>query len=256
MDKPVLRLFGKWLATLPLAVIFLWALPPFFRGIQSIGSFVPLIFSAGTLLFLWNRPLREKIRGRRWSRNLWRIALVLYFAGIACFGVLLCMLLGAGTNRPGEEDRTVVVLGCQVRGETPSLMLEKRLQAAYAYLEAHPDAPCVVSGGQGPGEAISEAEAMYRWLVERGIEPGRIYLESASTSTAENLRYSAAVIREEGLPTDVAVATDGFHQWRGAYYAAENGLSAAALPAKTPWYLLECYYVREVLAAAKTLLLG
>ena len=200
MDKPVLRLTGKWLATLLLAVIFLWALPPFFRGIQSIGSFVPLIFSAGTLLFLWNRPLREKIRGRRWSRNLWRIALVLYFAGISCFGVLLCMLLGAGTNRPGEEDRTVVVLGCQVRGETPSLMLEKRLQVAYAYLEAHPDAPCVVSGGQGPGEDISEAEAMYRWLVERGIEPGRIYLESASTSTAENLRYSAAVIREEGLP--------------------------------------------------------
>lgn len=247
---------GKILATLLTAAVFLLALPPFFRGIQSIGSFFPMGVAAVTLFFLWNKPLRERIRAVKWSRVVWRVCLAGYFAGLAAFAVLLGVILSAQGNRPTEGGRTVVVLGCQVRGEAPSLMLTKRLEAALSYLEAYPEAPCVVSGGQGPGEEITEADAMARWLIQKGVAPERIYKETRSTSTEENLRFSAAVIREEELPADIAIATDGFHQWRGGWYAEKNGLSAKALSAPTPWYLQECYYVREVLAVAKTLVLG
>lgn len=247
---------GKILVTLGMTALFLFALPPFRHGIQSIGSFIPMLFSAVTLLFLWCRPLRDKLKAYKVTRALWRAALVCYFAGISAFLLLLGLILSSQWNAPGPEARTLVVLGCQVRGEEPSLMLHKRLEAACDYLTAHPDAPCVVSGGQGPGEQISEAEAMRRYLTGRGVEPHRIYMEDRSESTEENIRFSAAIIREKGLPTDIAIATDGFHQWRGGWHAEKNGLSARAVAADTPWYLQECYYVREVLAVAKTLAFG
>ena len=123
------------------------------------------------------------------------------------------------------------MLGCQVEREGPSLMLARRLEAALRYLEAHPDAPVVVSGGYEERAGTSEAAVMAGWLSGRGIDPARIRLEDRSHSTEENLAFSAEIIEREGLPRALAVATDGFHQYRAAIYAEKNGLTAAALPA-------------------------
>ena len=49
-----------------------------------------------------------------------------------------------------------------------------------------------------------------------GIAPERILLEDQSASTEENLAFSAALLREKGLSTDVAIASDNFHQRRAA----------------------------------------
>ena len=48
----------------------------------------------------------------------------------------------------------------------------------------------IVSGGQGSDEAISEAEAMRRYLVEQGIRNEEIIMEDKSTNTEENLVFS------------------------------------------------------------------
>ena len=70
------------------------------------------------------------------------------------------------------------------------LTLARRLDAALAYLEENPKAYVVVSGGQGAGEDISEAEAMRRYLAARGIEESRILMEDKSMSTLENFLFS------------------------------------------------------------------
>lgn len=57
----------------------------------------------------------------------------------------------------------------------------------------------VVSGGMGDSENISEAEAMYRWLTDKGIDESRIYKEEKSTDTDENIRFSKEVIKEKGF---------------------------------------------------------
>ncbi len=93
-----------------------------------------------------------------------------------------------------NEPMTVVVFGCYVRGEEPGRTLTTRLDAALSLLERYPDADCVVSGGQGSNEAISEAEAMRRYLVSHGIAEERITLEDRSTNTSENLEYTFAVL--------------------------------------------------------------
>ena len=110
------------------------------------------------------------------------------------------------------------MLGAGVNGETPSLTLRTRIDAAAAYLEEHPDVPVVLSGGQGPGEAITEAKCMRRALVRRGVDESRLYPEERSTSTQENLRYSRAILEELGvdLTQRVAIVTSDYHLCRAS----------------------------------------
>ena len=109
----------------------------------------------------------------------------------------------------------MIVLGCAVRGERVSLTLARRLDAALSYLEQNPEACVVVSGGQGAGEHISEAEAMHRYLTERGIAESRILLEDKSMSTLENFRFSKALIDEAiGPDAKLVFVTTRFHVFR------------------------------------------
>ncbi len=159
--------------------------------------------------------------------------------------VLTTLMLGAMNNVPKGQE-TLVVLGCRVRGEIPSLTLVERMDAALKYMQEHPEVSCVVSGGQGPGENISEAECMYRYLTANGIDGNRIFKEDASTSTRENLEFSLAVIRENNLSEEIAIVTSEFHQYRASLVAKELGLSNTAVCGKTAKWLLPTYYVREL----------
>lgn len=97
---------------------------------------------------------------------------------------------------PEDEQLTVMIFGCYVRGEEPGRTLTTRLDAALSLLKRYPNADCIVSGGQGSNEAISEAEAMRRYLVSRGIAEERITLEDRSTNTSENLEYTFAILTD------------------------------------------------------------
>ena len=156
----------------------------------------------------------------------------------------------AAMNRPPEDAAcTVIVLGCQVLPDgRPSLMLQNRVRAAYDYLTAHPDAVCVASGGQNDREPDTEARCIRDTLVSMGIDPARLRLEERSQSTEENLAFSAALIREEGLPAAVVIASDNFHQLRAAVWAEREGLTPYAAGCASPWFLTAGYWARETAA--------
>ena len=72
----------------------------------------------------------------------------------------------------------IIVLGAHVDGTRMTLALLERARRALLYLEENPGTRAVLSGGKGDGENISEAEAMYRYLIRswnRGeqTDPGR-----------------------------------------------------------------------------------
>ncbi len=174
-----------------------------------------------------------------------------YFAGLVASTILVLvivlttLMLGAMNNVPKGQE-TLVVLGCRVRGEIPSLTLVERMDAALKYMQEHPEASCVVSGGQGPDENISEAECMYRYLTANGIDGSRIFKEDASTSTRENLEFSLAVIRENNLSEEIAIVTSEFHQYRASLVAKDLGIENTAICGETAKWLLPTYYVREL----------
>ena len=229
--------------------MFLVFLLPVSRGIINIGNGIGMAVSAALILVLlfWERF--GGFIGKCWEKRSGRIFLC--FAGaMAAAAVVLAVVISvfmirAANDRPKDNNTTVVVLGCQVRNGAPSLMLSRRLSAAYGYLKDNEDVKVVVSGGKGEDESISEAQCMKDWLVGKGISSERIYMEDRSVSTEENLRFSKRIIEENGLPERITIVTDAFHQLRADILAEKQGIESCNISADTAWYLLPTYWVRE-----------
>lgn len=96
---------------------------------------------------------------------------VLAGVGIACLCGLL-VLIGSTFSAKGEQQLSyLIVLGAQMKPNGPSVVLEKRLRRAYTYLTENPETLCVLSGGQGSNEPVSEAQGMYEDLVKKELTP-------------------------------------------------------------------------------------
>ena len=149
----------------------------------------------------------------------------------------------------------LVVLGCGLNGTTPSLSLKSRLNTALAYLEKNTDCTVIVTGGQGSGEDITEAEAMSVYLTECGIIRDRIIKEESATSTSENFKFSN--LATNGALTDASAAfiTNDFHIFRANSLAKLEGLNMTHLGAKTPPSTIIPAYIRECLALVKLYIL-
>lgn len=188
-----------------------------------------------------------------------RIFLVMAAFGLTVFGATECYIVAQGeadhSDLPADA---VIVLGAGVNGTTPSLALQTRITAAEVYLTKHPDIPVVLSGGQGKGEKITEAEAMRRAMVKDGVDPHRLLLEECSTSTEENFSNSRELLKAHGVDPDtaaIAVVTNDFHICRARLLARREGLTTLGVPAELPWWWLSVnYYVREFFALGKMLL--
>ena len=193
------------------------------------------------------------------TAGIFKIICILLILGIIAATVTGGFILSAA--HPGELPACdyIVVLGAGVRGTTPSLSLRERLGAAYDYLTAHPDTVAVLSGGQGPGEEITEAACMYRELTEMGINGSRLLLEENSSTTMENLTFSMDVLETEtgSRPEKIGIVSSEYHMFRAKLFAKELGLEAVGIPARTSWITLRLnYYLREIVAVWKYFVLG
>lgn len=234
------------------AVCMILFLIPFFGfGILNIGNITGVLLSLllmGYMLFL---PVVHQWIAKMWKNR--KAKLPIATAGVIAIIIATLVvietgcMIGAGV-KPATDNATVIVLGCRVYGERASLSLLERLEAAYDYLVENPEADCVVSGGQGTDELISEAECMYRWLVEKGIDSSRIYKEDQSTSTEENIAFSKQLIEENGLFQKVVIITSDYHCYRAGAIAEDYGLVWGSYPGHTAIWLFPTYYVRELYA--------
>ena len=97
---------------------------------------------------------------------------------------------------------------------------------------------------------ISEAEAIRRYLLERGVPESQILLEDKSENTEANLRNSAALIRERegGAEAGIAIATTNYHVFRAGLLAEEMGVHVEGVGGKTRTYFWINAFVREFIA--------
>ena len=222
----------------------LFVLPMFLSVKLNIGNGTGILIA---LLLIGIRFQPEQLKQifcgfPRWIRRGIALLLVVIL-------LLTCVLTGLmwhTVSSEPEERSVVIVLGCMIYGDQPSLALKERLDAAIDYLESNGEAVCILSGGQGTDEQISEAQCMYNYMTAHGVDPMRLYMEDQSTSTKENMLFSKAIIEEQGWSKQVAVVTNEFHEYRACYIASAVGLEPAAVPASTAWWLLPTYYVREL----------
>lgn len=176
---------------------------------------------------------------------------------VAFIVVEICILAGIRNGDGMEEAEYIIVLGAKVDGFHLTDALKQRLDRALAYLKEHEKTKVVVSGGQGPGEQVSEACAMAEYLKKCGIAESRILKEDRSTTTRENLIFSGMLIKDgqerEALDKIKAgIVTNNFHIYRAVCIAKQVGYhNVIPLPAPTTPIMFVNYMTREFFGVLK-----
>jgi uncharacterized SAM-binding protein YcdF (DUF218 family) len=195
----------------------------------------------------------KQIKHKKYNK-IKRLVKVAAFIGLLSFIIIECLILFNGRSDAGQRTDYAIILGGGIRGEKVSLALEERLKTGIVYLRKYPDTKVIVSGGQGRGEFISEAEAMKRYLISKGIDGNRIICEDKSTSTMENFSFSKQILlRTDGRNIKtITVITNNFHMLRAKMLAGRNGFIPLGISGKTPLPAVPLCYVREYFALVKS----
>ena len=165
------------------------------------------------------------------SKGLWNVVAILVCIGLVYFiAVEIPIIKNARTDKDPERDY-LIVLGAAVHGDSPSLSLVHRLRGVLDYMEQYPDSIAIVSGGQGKGENMTEAQCMFDWLIGHGIESDRIIMEPKATSTKENLLFSFEIIKQRGDDPqgNVAIISSPYHLFRAKTMCRMLGVEPAGV---------------------------
>lgn len=132
---------------------------------------------------------------------------------------------------PESVEGVAVVLGGGVlRDGTPSEASRRRVvRAAQLYHEGSAKMILFSTGATSPG-AISEAAAMARFARTLGIPRQAVILEEQSRNTAQNAKFSAAILKKRGIE-QVLLVTDSVHMFRALESFRYHGIQAEPVPA-------------------------
>lgn len=142
------------------------------------------------------KPYRpyEGRRKHTWLKVL--LALILIAALVFAALEVYIAVHSRSVSRPDPQPSVMVIFGCQMKQDGPSVLLRDRLDTALAYWEAHPDIKIVVTGGKGDDEHVSEAQGMHDYLVAHGVDGANIYKEDQSRNTWQNVTYTRALLEQ------------------------------------------------------------
>ena len=186
------------------------------------------------------------------------IAIAICALGFLVFLYSQIRILGHFHDEGPKNLDYIIVLGAQMRGNSPSVVLKYRLDTAADYLKENPSTVCIVSGGQGKNEILPEAEGMKNYLVNTGIEPDRILTEDASKNTIENILFSKKLLPENSEPSalQIGIVTNNFHVYRGLALARKQGLTSTyGIAAPSTLTYLPNNMLREFVGITKDTLL-
>jgi uncharacterized SAM-binding protein YcdF (DUF218 family) len=173
-----------------------------------------------------------------------------FFMGLVSFVLIEALIIQSAVSKHKESSDYLMILGAGLRGEIPSKSLYQRLYASLEYIEMNPNVKVVVSGGQGSGESITEAEAMERFLINHGVAKNQIIKEEKSTNTLENFKFTTEILKglDKKENIEVTIVTNNFHMFRAKFLGERQGLKVYGYPAPLHPMLVPTYFVREYLA--------
>jgi uncharacterized SAM-binding protein YcdF (DUF218 family) len=171
---------------------------------------------------------------------------------LAYLGALVWV--GANLERDtAVRSDTVIVLGAQayVRG-TWNPCLVSRVRHGVRLVQRGLAEHLILSGGVDREDGWVEAEVMRDIALDAGADPESIRLEPRSTSTAENLEFSRAIMQRAGW-RDAIIVSDPYHLPRASLIAQKLRLAHTVSPAMDSpcwavWRFTGRNFLREPLA--------
>ncbi len=206
------------------------------------------------------------MRGNVRHRSIWRrilrflvtagkvvITCVLTCALILCaLNVYICVRESSRILTPEEaqdiEVDAIIVLGAAVwNGDTPSPMLQDRLDCGIALYESGCAPKMLMSGDHGT-LYYNEVGTMLQYAVDHGVPAEDVFLDHAGFSTYESLYRAKYIYGADS----VVICTQTYHLYRAMYIGDMLGMEVYGVPAETREYAGQMYYnVREFAARIK-----
>lgn len=222
-----------------------------------------IVIAVPLLYILHKKGFLMKLFGRLYPfiRSLYAFGLAFY----AISFIFLCGYIFSAENNALPiselpENSVILTLGAKVEASgAPGKVLRRRLDTTYKMMAEREDLLCIVSGGKGDDEPISEAISMKNYLTEKGIAPERIILEDKARNTIENIENSLEILKDREYGA-LAVVTTNFHLPRAEYLCSRLGVDmekAYFYPAPdTGIYTLYTILVREYMSYCKLFIFG
>jgi len=220
----------------------------------NFGTFFPAAVGLLMIIIGFIEGIYGSYRLARWYKKSKRIFLVLLFIFFISFLLIEGMIVYNSFKKDNVRTDYLIVLGAGIRGESPSLALINRMDSALAYANKYRQVKLILSGGQGLEETISEAEAMKRYFIGKGISEDRLIIEDKSKSTIENFSNSLNLLDSLGVkkPVKIMIETNNFHMFRAKFIAKRLGFIPYGEPSAIPYYLIPNLYIREYFAVVKS----
>ena len=192
-------------------------------------------------------------------KHRWIVALLCGLATLFLCVTSVSLIYSANCSVTYDED-VLIILGSGINGDVVPEQLAARPDAGIGYYSRNPGVTIVVSGGKGDGENVTEAEAMKKYLVSKGVPESSIIKEDRSVSTYTNLYNTKQILDERfGTGYTAAVITNRYHIFRAGETAKYLGMDFNCLCADTPVCEIPLRYLREFFANCRyfiSILLG
>lgn len=115
----------------------------------------------------------------------------------------------------------IMVLGCGVRGDSPTPLLADRLQRGVEVFELEAAPKILMSGDHGQ-EDYDEVNVMKQYALDAGISETDIFMDHAGFSTYESMYRAKEIF---GIDKMIIVTQD-YHLSRAVYIANKLGIEA------------------------------
>ena len=198
----------------------------------------------------------RKTRQARWMRI--GMALLL-LVGFSLFLVAEIPVLRDAHSDADTAAPYLLVCGAGIHKTTPSLSMLDRLRQTMDWLEQNPDGVAILSGSQGPDELLAEAQVMFTWLTQQGVDPDRLIMDAEADDSYQNIENALDIIAQNGGdPTGrLAILSSEYHLHRLGTMARMLGCQPVLVAAPTSKLsLFVNYAIREAVGMWKLWLLG
>lgn len=161
-------------------------------------------------------------------RGLIKLGLVLLAGWALCLASI--HLWGRRSETPRSD--AIVVLGAAQYDGRPSPVLKARLDHAVDLYRRGVAPVIIMTGGQAPGDTVSEAVVSRRYAIRQGVPAAAILTERGGMTTVESMQAVGRLMRSREMDTAVMVS-DPFHMLRLKLLARQVGFRGYTSPTRT-----------------------
>lgn len=131
-----------------------------------------------------------------------------------------------------QKADAIAVLGAAEYAGKPSPVFQARLDHAFDLFK-NDFAPIIITtGGTHPGENYSEGEVGKKYLEKKGVPPEKVFAETDSLTTKQNITRVRQIIQEKNL-SRIILVSDPFHMYRAVEIAKDLGIESFPSPTAT-----------------------